>query len=272
MPTKEEFLKKKPRISVIASGRFGAGKSTFALGFPRLYYIGTETHGLENLYRPENKNLVNNLVEYDFLIQEPGQDIKEICEFETGKAYQLMKKAHQLFKEGKIDSFGFDNYTFFAELMWKYVDKYHKQYSQKTGNLDTRAMYGILTRLMSGLNLNYLLTFPGNLVVTCHLKQESEEKMEKKKQKDVDVVPSVLGGLRDQIEGQFGASIYLDNVIDYIVVSGKKERKVKYIAYCQKSQAFDSTILAKNVYGLPVVLENISYNKIIETINDGKNL
>jgi hypothetical protein len=48
-------------MKILASGLFGAGKTFFSLGFPKVYYVGVEPQGLEILRAPDAKHLVDTL-------------------------------------------------------------------------------------------------------------------------------------------------------------------------------------------------------------------
>ena len=119
-------------------------------------------------------------------------------------------------------------------------------------------MYGILGRWLYQFVYTSFTAFPGNVVVTSHIKMEGEEAMKKKAIKDTDVVPDILGGFRNQAPGMFSIVMFLNKII-----SGEKK---EYIARVEKGNGQ----LAKNRYGLPDKVNDISYQTILEAINKKK--
>ena len=81
--------------------------------------------------------------------------------------------------------------------------------------------------------------------------------MERKVDKSTPVVSNILGGFREKIAGMFSASLYLEK-------KRVGDNKYQYLARCQKGGQRD----AKNRYGLPEIVENVSYQSIIKAIAD----
>lgn len=274
MPTKEEFLKSKPRFNVLVNSKFGDGKTYHGLTYPKVFYAGNEPQGLELLRTKEGQPLLSNLVEYEFLTPESNEDLKDLFDESDGfkgRLYKTIRHAKDLYKEGKVDTLFFDNFTFFAENRWAYQNTFKKVFSEKKGTIDTQSMYQDLGVYLDKFTTMWLLTFPGNLVVSCHLKRESEDTIEgneKTKNRaravdlDSDISPAVRGGFRFMIEGKFRASIYLERKME----SGNP----KFIAYCQRTKVFGTTVAAKNNYGLPVKVENCTYKSLMENCSVGK--
>ena len=262
MPTQDEFKQQAPTFTVLANGLFGAGKTHLGMSFPKVYYLGFEPSGLEILRIPENKELLNNLVEYEYVEPTNTAQYKEWFEKggRKGKMYQSLDRAKQLFADRKVTTLFVDNLTYMVDKYWQYINEFHKVFG-KNGNLDSQAMYGQLRSDLFFLFSGEILSFKGNIVASCHLKRESEQTMEGsedgkragKVDKSSDLAPQILGSFRDLIPGLFGAVIYLDQKSD-----GKR------IAYCTKQRAFETTIYAKNRYGLPPIVENISYKTLWE--------
>lgn len=258
MATVEEFKQRPATFTVLANGLYGSGKTHLGMTFPKVYYLGFEPSGLDILRIPENKELLGNLVEYEYIEPSTPLQLKEWFEKggRKGKLYQCLDKAKQMFKDGKVTTLFTDNVTYFVDKYWQYINEYHKVFG-KTGNLDTQGMYGQLRQDMFFLFSGEILSFGGNIVASCHLKRESEKTMEGteeragKVDKSSDLAPQILGSFRDLIPGLFGAVIYLDQKSD-----GKR------VAYCTKQRAFDTVIYAKNRYGLPPIVENISYKTL----------
>jgi hypothetical protein len=84
-------------------------------------------------------------------------------------------------------------------------------------------------------------------------------------------VPNILGGFRDECEGLFAASLYLERKsATKPDAAGKPVTTTRYVCYTQQQMALGSKILAKNRYGLPPILENASYATIMAHIKSSK--
>lgn len=271
MPTKADFLASTPHFKCQVNGPFGSGKTTFALTFPKVYYIGTEPEGLEILRAPDGQHLLQNLVEYEMLYVDPdaGRDaVKDFVEERSGTIYKALARARDLAKKGVVETLVVDNLTYVSLLFWDYMLKYKSNdYLTDKGAVNKLQMYGGLKSWLFRLCICEILPFKGNVVVTCHLKSESEEKMKKKKDATVDVVPNILGGFRDEAEGLFAASLYLERRTSTKPDAQNKPTTVtKYVCYTQQQMALGSKILAKNRYGLPPIIEGVSYQSIMQHI------
>lgn len=241
------------KLKTLASSYPGGGKSYFVLTHPKVAWLITEPGSA--ILKDTHPHLGKNLVSHDEFIPSPIEDVKVMFE----RLDKAIIQAHVDAKDGKVETLALDNLSFLMEYRWQYINKYEKQFSSN-GAIDNRSMYGTLGRWGFQFIINSILSFPGNVIVTCHEQVEGEEAMSHKVDKSSPIVPSVLGGLRDKLEGMFSASIYLDK---------KKSADGKsylYVARCQKGGQRN----AKNRYGLPEIVEDISYQKIIDTINNNK--
>ena len=239
---------KKLTLKTLVNGGTGTGKTYYAMTHPKFVYLGTEPNGLDTA--KSNPALLNNLVWAEEFIPSPTEDIKATFE----RLEVALLKAHEEAKQGKVETLILDNISYLSENRWMYINKYEKAMSQN-GSVDTRGMYGTLGRWLYQFTLTRLLSFPGNVVVSCHEQVEGDEAMEKKVDKSTNVVPAILGGFREKVDGMFSASIYLEK-------KRLAENKYQYLARCQKG----NQRLAKNRYGLPEIVENVSYQRIIECI------
>lgn len=260
MPTKEEFLAKKPTFKIQVNGMYGSGKTHFGMTFPKVYYLGTEPGGLDILQIPANKLLLDNLVEYDYLLPNNKEELKLMYEPDKGAIYLAARKAKELQKQAKVETLFLDNLTYTAEKMWQYINTFNSVLSPKTGNLDLQSMYGLLRSRLYNFFSMEIVNFPGNVVYSAHLLKESEEAMEDKIDKAAEISPSCLGSFRNLSEGLIGASLYLDRELG---IDGKTS---KFVAYCQRTRAMGTTINAKNRYGLPVKVENVSYVTLMDAV------
>lgn len=253
--TKEDILngQAKQTLKVLANGGTGTGKTYFSFTFPRVAYAGTEPNGLDTARA--NGSLLNNLVYADEFIPSPAEEIKGT--FDRLEAF--ISKAHVDAKEGKVETLVLDNITFLSENRWMYIGKHEKLVTAQ-GALDTRGMYGTLSRWLYQFTLTKILSFPGNVVVTCHEQIEGDEAMERKVDKTTPVVPNILGGFREKIAGMFSASIYLEK-------KRMTDGKYVYSARCQKGGQRD----AKNRYNLPEIVESVSYQAILNAIATNNN-
>lgn len=256
MITKDDILNStsKQTLKVLANGGTGTGKTYLAFTFPKVAYIGTEPNGIDTA--KANPELLENLVYADEFIPSPTEDIK--VTFDRMDAFLV--QAHKDAVEGKVETLVLDNVTFLSENRWMFINQHQKLVTAQ-GALDTRGMYGTLSRWLYQFTLTKILSFKGNVVVTCHEQIEGEEAMDRKVDKTTPIVPAIIGGFREKIAGMFSASIYL-----------QKKRVVKnsvtnyeYVARCQVGDQRS----AKNRYNLPEIVENVSYKRIIDSINTG---
>jgi hypothetical protein len=239
-------------LKTLALGYEGSGKSTFLLSHPKVAWLLTEP-GSEILLEtmPEYKK---NVVWFEQFIPSPSEDIKDVFK----RLDAAILRAHTEAKEGKIETLGVDNLTYLSVNRFSYIEKYEKTFG-KSGEVNTQAMYGALGRWLYNFTLTSVLSFPGHVVVTCHEQMESEDALEAKTDKTTPIVPNITGGFREKVGGMFGAAIYLDK-------QRVAANQYKYVARCQKG----NMRLAKNRYGLPELVENVSYSAIIDAINNNK--
>jgi hypothetical protein len=116
-------------------------------------------------------------------------------------------------------------------------------------------MYGILSRWLYNFTLTKLLSFKGNVIVSCHEQYEGDEAMDRKVDKTMTIAPNILGGFRDKVAGMFSASIYLEK-------KRLAQDKYSYTARCQRGNQRE----AKNRYNLPEIVENVSYKSMVDSI------
>lgn len=235
-------------LKTLVNGGPGTGKTFYGLTHPSVAWLITEP-GWEP-FLAANVQLVSNLAWLEEFIPSPTEDIKAVFD----RLNKAVDRAHAEAKEGKVKTLFLDNISFLSENRWIYINQHEKQITAQ-GSLDTRGMYGALSRWLYQFTLTKILSFPGNVVVSCHEQVEGEEAMASKVDKTTPVVPNILGGFREKVAGMFAASIYLDK-------KRVGDNKYQYIARCQKGNQRD----AKNRYGLPEVIENVSYQKVMDEI------
>lgn len=236
-------------IKALAAGCSGSGKTYFAHSFPKIYSISTEPGGSDTW--KSDKMLVKNVVKEVLSMPESPQDTKRI--FEELNTHVI--EAKKMFKEGKVETLVIDNASFLSENRWIYEDTHNRQFS-KNGELNKLAMFGNLARWMYQFFLMQLLTFQGNVVVTVHEMLESDEILDKKPDRSTPIMPSILGGFRDKIEGMFSLVLYLHKRTD-------KDNKYVYKGQTDKMLQRNG----KNRYGLPPIIDNISYSEIMKSIS-----
>jgi len=241
----------KQTLKILSNGGSGTGKTYLGFTFPKIAYIGTEPNGLDTAR--SNKALLENLVWADEFIPSTQEDIKVTFD----RMEKSIEQAHKEQAEGKVETLFLDNFTYLSENRWIYLNKY-ELLRTSSGAVDTRGMYGILSRWLYNFTLTRLLSFKGNVVVSCHEQTEGEEAMEGKVDKSMTIAPAILGGFRDKVAGMFSASIYLEK-------RRKGENQYEYWARCQKGNQRE----AKNRYNLPELIQNVSYQTIFESIGKG---
>lgn len=273
MITREQIMsgEAKQYLKVLANGGTGTGKTFFGFTFPKVAYIGTEPNGLDTAR--SNPRLLENLVWADeFIPKETLRDEKGVVQSVVTPAGEIISEpisatfirmetalaqAHKDYAEGKVETLFLDNFSFLSENRWIYINRY-EQLKTTSGALDTRGMYGTLSRWLYNFTLTKLLSFKGNVVVSCHEQTEGDEAMEAKVDKSMTIAPAILGGFRDKVAGMFSASIYLEK-------KRKGENQYEYWARCQKGNQRE----AKNRYNLPEMVANVSYASILASIGKG---
>ena len=242
----------KTSVKVLAIGYSGVGKTYFCGSFPRSYMMTTEPDGFTTLEM--NPHLAKNVVKQAYFIPSPIRDSKKVFQ----DLHSACLEAHQLYEKGEIETLVLDNITYLAENRWNYIVQYEPELS-KNGELDTRGMYGKLGRWLYNFVLMNLCSFPGNVVVTSHVMIENDEAMSRKVSKD-DIVANILGGFRHEAPGMFSLVMFLDKL------HGTQPNQYKYVARVDLGQGK----LAKNRYNLPEIIENISYQTVLDAIIKAK--
>lgn len=281
MPSASEFKSKHPSFTMLLNAHFGSGKTHQAMTFPRVYAIGFDPSGLDILYQKGNEKLLTNLVWYEYLGNRNEAELREVFR-ENAKStdrtsvYGCLAHAEELAIKGEVNTLLIDGFTYLCDSRWQYICEFEEARSQTTSNLDPQAMYrnlGLSLQRFTSSNLLTMATRLGlNVVLTCHLRRESQDtvqgsdKLKGRSRKialDSDIAPQVEGGFRNKVEGLVGASIYLDKKIG-------TDNKSKYIAYCDKVIAWGTVVNAKNRYGLPQVLELAGgnlYESLMKSVN-----
>lgn len=233
-------------IRALVRGEPGNGKTWLAATFPQSYMIiGTPGEEDTWLYRPElKKNVVKSVV----ACPQDADDSK--------RAFQVLedsiKEAKLLHTQGKVKTLVIDPITNIVENRWVYINRWGVKKTRQ-GEVDTRGMYGDLNRWCHDLVALKLLTFPGNLIVTVHEQVEEDEAMDKLPDKSSPISPAILGGFRYRIGAYFSLNMWMEKKL---VGAGQ----YRYVAHLNKGMQRN----AKSRYPLPDVIEDISYQKIME--------
>ena len=236
-------------LKILVSGGPGTGKTTFGLTFPKIAYIGTEPNGLD--VSRTNPELQKNIVMGEEFLPTVTEDIKLTFE----RIEKSIIYAHEQAKAGKIETLFLDNITFLSLNRWLYIEKYEKKVSA-SGEIDTRGMYGALGLWTYRFCLLYIVSFPGNVVISAHEQRDDEQDLKKAMNPNAPVTPDMLGAMRYRIAGLVSASIFLQRKL---VGPGKW----KFYARCIEGDGK----AAKNRYGLKEVVEDISYQQIMQELN-----
>lgn len=237
----------KMMISNMHVGESGVGKTYAACTFPRWYMISTEPnhHWVWEL----NPQLAKNKVGQRYFIP-------EVDTFKTMFKDMIdeINKIKELAKKGEVKTLIIDNLTFLIHNRWLWLNEYQKIIN-RSGELDTRGMYGNLRTWCYNFMLMNVLNFPGNVVCNAHEMIEGDEALEKKVDKTMVNVPNIMGGFRNDIAGLFSNILFLNKL-------PQKDGGFKYIARTNKGNGR----LAKNRFNLPTIIENFSYQTLIEAI------
>lgn len=282
MPSKEEFVSKRPAFTCLLNGMPGDGKTRSAMTFPKVYVIGCDPSGLDILYQRGNEALLENLYWYEYLHNESETDLKLVFNEraksdERTSVYGCLAHAKELAKKGEIQTLVFDNFNFFVDMRWQYINEYEARKSNKTGELDTQGMYRDLGLYLNRFFAADLVTMATrqnlNVIVTSHIKRENPEAVEGTKtragkvNKETDIAPLIEGGFRQRVEGIVGASLYLERKAGK---DAKGAHIVTYKAYTQKAFGLDTVLPAKNRYGLanPLDLTNKSLYEALMAVTN----
>jgi len=122
------------------------------------------------------------------------------------------------------------------------------------------AEYGALRTWCYDFMLNYVMNFPGNIVINCHELLESDEAMERKIDKSILYSPNIIGGFRDDIMGLVSNVFFL---VKNQTKEGGKE-VYKYHAITNKRDGRNG----KNRFGLSSLIENPSYAVIKKAVDE----
>jgi len=269
MPKAEELFTSEPVFTILANGHFGVGKTHFGLTFPDVYALCFLDRGIDLLRRKGNDKLRQNLKYFEYVNPGSDQELRQLFNPVSGQLKKYLDDVRSKAEKGEVRSLLFDGFTYFVDLRWRLINLDEVEKSSRTGNVDTQSMYrnlGIYLQTFVARDLLPLSTrYNLNLITTCHLKRENEMTVEGSSQRSgkvdkmSDIAPMIEGGFRQKVDGLFRASIYLDKK-----VSGSN---VKYVAYCDKTNAMRTVINAKNSYGLPPVVEDISYDTLMKSVD-----
>ena len=263
MPTKDDFLQRRPALTLNVSGYFGTGKSLQAHSFPKCYTISCDPAGLETLRQPKNAKYLNNLVEYEELHNQSNEELRELfretaTSEQRGSVYGCLARAKELAASGEAETLVIDGFTYFVDMKWRQINAYEVAKSANTGNVDQQSMYRNLGLYLHRFVASDLMTMATrnklNVILTTHLKRESEEQVQgatknraRKVALNSDIAPMIEGGFRNKLSGLVGGDLYLDKKL--------KDGKILYEAICDISPGMGTIVLAKNRYGLPPRLD-----------------
>jgi hypothetical protein len=220
--------------------------------FPKWAYAQIEPNGI--ITAKQNPNLLKNMVHYESFISSSDEDIAET--FKRLSAYTASCREDA--KAGRIETFILDNATHLSETRWEYIEKYQEATSKKSGNVDKLAMFGSLGDWMWKFFIKEVVSIPCNVVVTFHQMEESEsDEATGKQRKTGRIISDTLGRFRDRAPGLFNASLFLER---YKFGTGWV-----FKARCIGPEGAGKS--AKNNLGLPEVIEDISYSKIMSYLN-----
>jgi hypothetical protein len=265
MPAGKELFGSNAAVTILLNSHFGAGKTHQGMTFEKVFAIGFDPSGLDILKQKALEELRQNLVWYEYVNPTNDDELRDayrqtLKDGKKGLIYQLIDQVKEMAAKGEVKTILLDGTTYFADLRWRLINLDEVQKSERTGGVDTQAMYrnlGIWLQTFFSRDLLPLATRHGlNIICTCHLKREGEEQVQGsdktgkagKINKMSDIAPMIEGGFRNKIEGLFGASIYLERKL-------KVDGGVQYLAHCTLKQALSSVVEGKNRYGLPPTID-----------------
>lgn len=241
----------KRKIVSMHVGESGSGKTHLAATYPKCYFLITEPASEETwLNVPE---LRKNIVGFEHFIpsRESLKDMFKNITAEIG----IVK---DLFEKGEVETLVIDNLTYLVHNRWLWINEFEKKFTVK-GEVDIRGMYGDLRTWGFHFMLMELLSFKGNIVVNVHEQLENEDALDKKVDKSITVVPNVIGGLRNDLDGLFSNVFYLYKRAE------KVGNQTVYKYYAQTNKGNNRN--AKNRLNLPTIIENVSYQTIKDAMD-----
>lgn len=263
MPDQSTFIQRRPAYTILLNGHFGSGKTLQALSFPKCYVISCDPAGLETIRQPRNKKFLDNLAWFEEMHNENETDLKKLFRenakpTERDSVYGCLAHAREMAAAGDIETLVIDGLTYLCDAKWQAICEFEEIRSNNSGMRDTQAMYrnlGLSLQRFLASDLMTMSTRSGvNVILTCHLKRESEEQVQgaaKNRARKVllqsDLAPMIEGSTRNKIEGLVGGSLYLEKTL--------KEGKLVYTAICDLTTAFGTVVPAKNRWGLPTRLQ-----------------
>lgn len=262
MITREQILtgQKSPFYKILCNGGFGAGKTFFSMTAPAWSYAMIEPNGIFTAL--SNPDLLANMVDYDEWVPSK-KDLRETFDIKIPNYLAHVRKS---IEEGKTKTFILDNLSHLSENRWMYIDQFEPAIVTKNGKQqkDNRSQYGNLGRWLYKFILTEVVALPCNVIVNVHTMDETEEAEtntgETKQVKTGGIITNTLGGFREDAAGQFNANIFLE-------VKSLPEGKYKYQAICRPTTKYPT---AKNNLGLPQVVENISFQTLIDSVGLNK--
>ena len=279
MPDRNDFIQRRPALTLNISGFFGTGKTLQSLSFPRCYVISCDPAGLETIRQPSNSKFLANLIWYEELHNHQKEELKEMfresaTSEQRGSIYGCIAHAKELSAKGEIETLIIDGFTYFVDMKWRQINEYEVAKSATTGNMDTQAMYRNLGLYLHRFVASDLMTVATrnnlNVILTTHLKRESEEQVHgnanvknraKKVMTNSDLAAQIEGGFRNKLSGLVGADLYLEKTL--------KDGKVQYDALCDMTRGYGGIVNAKNRFGLPARLDLTKqslYEAIVEAL------
>lgn len=286
MPSLDDFKVRRSKFTLLLNGLFGSGKTLQAHSFPKCYTLSIDPDGLEVLRQPRNAQFLSNLVWFEELNADGKNDLKELFDEKATaeqrtSLYGCLKHAVALAEKGEVESLVIDGGTYLVGLLWDKINQLEESRSAKTGNIDGQAMYRSLGIQLQRLFASSILTMATrahlNLIVTFHLKRESDETIQGSKDRarkltlDSDLAIAIEGGFRNKIEGLFGGSLYLERKLVKAEIPNtnptKHRNTISYTALCDLTTGFNTVVTAKTRYGLPPRLD-LNKQTLYEALTD----
>jgi hypothetical protein len=278
MPDRNDFIARRPALTLNVSGFFGTGKTLQSLSFPKCYVISCDPAGLETIRQPANAKFLANLIWYEELHNHAREELKELFREvataeQRGSVYGCIAHAKELAAKGQVETLIIDGFTYFVDMKWRQINEFEVAKSANTGNVDSQAMYRnlglylhrfVASDLMTAATRNSL-----NVILTTHLKRESEEQVHgnaaiknraKKVMTNSDIAAQIEGGFRNKLSGLVGADLYLEKTLDK-----NDPTKIVYDALCDLTRGYGGWVNAKNRFGLPPRL-NLNGKTLYEAI------
>ena len=238
------------KIAQIADS--GAGKTHNACTFPKVAFAITGPG--EDMTFKTNPTLLKNIVGWDYFIPSDPKDTKNTLL----RLDKYLGEIKTMALKGEVGTFCFDNLTYHARNLWVFIREHLAiTHTNKDGEFDTRSAYGTLAQMLYEFVYMKLIPLPCHVIINMHLKLEDDKVMAKKADQSSPEVAAILGGFRNELNG----------LVDIVLYLSKQEKNGVYSYWARANKGRGKNAKSR-IASLPAIINNISYQVIMDAINN----